>query len=171
MCCNVFNMWPESTPILPVWPRDAKRLDTPGGILVPLCLNSVGHAMETPRAHPASSVWATSRQAPPAGLTPPPSPFFCGLLIRRSEGVGRLDASSSPVLTTTARRLMGVAGLCPPGPRSPFRNLAALCYLRSSFLRDVRAPLLCTAHVGSGVSSITQSLRFLLQWKCTLMRQ
>ena len=28
MCCNVFNMWPKTTLVLPVWPRDAKRLDT-----------------------------------------------------------------------------------------------------------------------------------------------
>ena len=27
-CCNVFNVWPR-TNLLPVWPRDAKRLDTP----------------------------------------------------------------------------------------------------------------------------------------------
>ena len=26
-CHNVFNMWPKTT-LLPVWPRDAKRLDT-----------------------------------------------------------------------------------------------------------------------------------------------
>ena len=24
-------MWPTTTLLLPVWPRDAKRLDTPGG--------------------------------------------------------------------------------------------------------------------------------------------
>ena len=29
-CCNVFNVWPETTLLLPLWPRDAKRLDTPG---------------------------------------------------------------------------------------------------------------------------------------------
>ena len=29
MCRNVFNMWPK-TILLPVWLRDAKRLDTPG---------------------------------------------------------------------------------------------------------------------------------------------
>ena len=27
-CHSVFNVWPK-TPLLPVWPRDAKRLDTP----------------------------------------------------------------------------------------------------------------------------------------------
>ena len=26
--CNVFNVWPKTT-LLPVWPRNAKRLDTP----------------------------------------------------------------------------------------------------------------------------------------------
>ena len=25
-------MWPKTTRLLPVWPRDAKRLDTPGGV-------------------------------------------------------------------------------------------------------------------------------------------
>ena len=30
MCRGVFNVWPETT-LLPVWPRDAKRLDTPEG--------------------------------------------------------------------------------------------------------------------------------------------
>ena len=25
----VFNVWPKTTLLLPVWPRDAKRLDTP----------------------------------------------------------------------------------------------------------------------------------------------
>ena len=29
MCRNVFNVWPKTTLLLPVWPRDAKRLDTP----------------------------------------------------------------------------------------------------------------------------------------------
>ena len=28
MCLSVFNVWPKRT-LLPVWPRDAKRLDTP----------------------------------------------------------------------------------------------------------------------------------------------
>ena len=28
MCHNVFNVWPKTT-LLPVWPRDAERLDTP----------------------------------------------------------------------------------------------------------------------------------------------
>ena len=30
MCQNVFNVWPK-TMLLPVWPRDARRLNTPGG--------------------------------------------------------------------------------------------------------------------------------------------
>ena len=29
MCRNVFNVWPKT--ILPVWPQDAERLDTPAG--------------------------------------------------------------------------------------------------------------------------------------------
>ena len=29
MCHNIFNVWPKTTLLLPVWPRDAKRLDTP----------------------------------------------------------------------------------------------------------------------------------------------
>ena len=29
MCCNVFSVWPKTSLLLPVWPRDAKRLDTP----------------------------------------------------------------------------------------------------------------------------------------------
>ena len=29
VCCNVFNVWPKTT-LLPVWCRDAKKLDTPG---------------------------------------------------------------------------------------------------------------------------------------------
>ena len=28
-CHNVLNVWPKTTLLLPVWPRDAKRLDTP----------------------------------------------------------------------------------------------------------------------------------------------
>ena len=28
-CHSVFNVWPKTT-LLPVWPRDAKSLDTPG---------------------------------------------------------------------------------------------------------------------------------------------
>ena len=28
-CHNVFNEWPKTTPLLPMWPRDAKGLDTP----------------------------------------------------------------------------------------------------------------------------------------------
>ena len=29
MCHNVFNVWPKTT-LLPAWPRDAERLDSPG---------------------------------------------------------------------------------------------------------------------------------------------
>ena len=29
-CHNIFNVWPETILLLPVWPRDAERLDTPG---------------------------------------------------------------------------------------------------------------------------------------------
>ena len=29
MCHKVFNVWPKTTLLLPAWPRDAKRLDTP----------------------------------------------------------------------------------------------------------------------------------------------
>ena len=29
MCHSVFNAWPKTT-LLPVWPRDAESLDTPG---------------------------------------------------------------------------------------------------------------------------------------------
>ena len=29
MCHNVFNVWPKTTLLLPVWPRASKRLDTP----------------------------------------------------------------------------------------------------------------------------------------------
>ena len=29
ICHNVFNVWPKTILLLPVWPRDAKRLDTP----------------------------------------------------------------------------------------------------------------------------------------------
>ena len=28
-CRNVFNVWPKTTLLLPVWPGDTKRLDTP----------------------------------------------------------------------------------------------------------------------------------------------
>ena len=28
-CCHVFNVWPKTTLLLPVRPRDAQRLDTP----------------------------------------------------------------------------------------------------------------------------------------------
>ena len=30
MCRNVFNVGPKTTLLLPVWPRDTQRLDTPG---------------------------------------------------------------------------------------------------------------------------------------------
>ena len=29
MCHNVFIVWPKTTLLLPVWPSDTKRLDTP----------------------------------------------------------------------------------------------------------------------------------------------
>ena len=32
ICHNVFNVWPKTTFLLPVWRRDAKRLDTPDRI-------------------------------------------------------------------------------------------------------------------------------------------
>ena len=28
-CCNVFNVWPKTTLLLPMWPRAADRLGTP----------------------------------------------------------------------------------------------------------------------------------------------
>ena len=28
-CCNVFNVWPKTTLLLPVWCRETKSLDTP----------------------------------------------------------------------------------------------------------------------------------------------
>ena len=34
MCYNVFNVWPKII-LLPVWPRDSKRLDTPAGDCLP----------------------------------------------------------------------------------------------------------------------------------------
>ena len=30
MCHNVFNVWLKTTLLLPMWPRDAERLHTPG---------------------------------------------------------------------------------------------------------------------------------------------
>ena len=36
---NVFNVWPKTTLLLPVWPRDAKRLDTTS-IVTPLVISS-----------------------------------------------------------------------------------------------------------------------------------
>ena len=36
MCCNVFNVWPKTTLLLPVWPRDAKRLDMSGTVSIHL---------------------------------------------------------------------------------------------------------------------------------------
>ena len=29
MCRNIFNVWPKTTLLLPAWPRDAERLDSP----------------------------------------------------------------------------------------------------------------------------------------------
>ena len=29
-CHNIFNVWPKTTLLLPMWYRDTKRLDTPG---------------------------------------------------------------------------------------------------------------------------------------------
>ena len=29
-CRSVFSEWPKTTLLLPAWPRDARRLDTPG---------------------------------------------------------------------------------------------------------------------------------------------
>ena len=34
MCHSVFNVWPKTTLLLPVWRRDAKRLDGPGKFFV-----------------------------------------------------------------------------------------------------------------------------------------
>ena len=38
-CRNVFNVWPKTTLLLPVWHRDAKRLDTPAYYLI---INVIG---------------------------------------------------------------------------------------------------------------------------------
>ena len=32
MCHSAFNVWPKTTLLLPVWPRDAKRVDTPASV-------------------------------------------------------------------------------------------------------------------------------------------
>ena len=37
-CCNVFNVWPKTTLLLPVWPRDAKSFDTPATVFVGVLL-------------------------------------------------------------------------------------------------------------------------------------
>ena len=37
--CHVLNVWPKTTLLLPLWPRDAKRSDTP----------ALGHSCEMPR--------------------------------------------------------------------------------------------------------------------------
>ena len=35
-CLNVFNVWPKTTLLLPVWPRDSQKLDNPiGGLCYP----------------------------------------------------------------------------------------------------------------------------------------
>ena len=34
---RVFNVWPKTTLLLPAWPRDAKRLDTPDWIIFHCC--------------------------------------------------------------------------------------------------------------------------------------
>ena len=39
MCCDVFNVWLKTTLLLPVWPRDAKELDSP--VLEGWCNTSV----------------------------------------------------------------------------------------------------------------------------------
>ena len=36
-CWNIFNVWPKTTLLLPGWPRDAKRLDTPVTVM---CLHN-----------------------------------------------------------------------------------------------------------------------------------
>ena len=46
MCCNVFTVWPMAT-LLPVWPRDAKRLDIPATI---------------PQAKNTVKTWKTSQE-------------------------------------------------------------------------------------------------------------
>ena len=38
MCPNVFNVWPKTTLLLPVWPRDTKRLGTPAYSFYPCVL-------------------------------------------------------------------------------------------------------------------------------------
>ena len=40
-CHNVFNVWPKTTLLLPVWPRDAKSLDAPTHAFLPLFTFSV----------------------------------------------------------------------------------------------------------------------------------
>ena len=37
----VFNVWPKTTLLFPVWPRDAKKLDTPGTIPHPILLSGI----------------------------------------------------------------------------------------------------------------------------------
>ena len=40
---NVYLMWPKTTRILPMWPKKAKRLDTPGLTTIPSELSSHLH--------------------------------------------------------------------------------------------------------------------------------
>ena len=41
-CYNIFNVWPKTTLLLPVWHRDAKRLDTPDGNIVTAQISDKG---------------------------------------------------------------------------------------------------------------------------------
>ena len=41
MYCIVFNVWPKTTLLFPVWPRDAKSLDTPVDVYVSLVIDYI----------------------------------------------------------------------------------------------------------------------------------
>ena len=45
MCHNVFNAWPKTALLLPVWPRDVRSLDTPTGF--PACRQQIGGLLNT----------------------------------------------------------------------------------------------------------------------------
>ena len=79
MCHNVFNVWPRTTPLLPVWPRDAKRLDSPGSW--DLCFQHVNSRslMDIPGLacfHIVSFSWNDTTTLPADWARNRPSPFI-----------------------------------------------------------------------------------------------
>ena len=124
-CHNVFIVWPKTILFLPKWPRDAKRLDTPGK---PICICRKYYPYTWTGRAPVRASHGKSSDAVECVPENALSPLWC---LEQSEALSlcqrhRTETRSWPILvpvtavtsTKFLKSLVARSILLPPGPRS-----------------------------------------------------